>query len=432
MRIAPAMHGTFTRRRFLSGTAAAFVGGIGSSVVGCGSGPRDLADATEAAPIASRPPAEAAPTTITPRPPRPALTPEPHWAPDSLRTLATKLGFIVGAEAHYGYLWPGREKVPYDPYTELPKQFNGAMISSIHMANPWNFSLMPERGTYNFQPYDYVVNWARRNDMSMYGQPLVWGRGGGDEHVFLPRWFLDEVEPGADASAVLKEYVSAVVSHFKEDITAWGIVNELFQPFSASDVWLEKVGPNYPDIAFAAAREANPDAVLVLNGVDNFIDARVPIDIPSEYFALARRLAGDGLLDGVGFELHLQGHRPPGKDALRNAIAPFQSLKNGSMKIYFTEVDVNLQEVTGNRDERWRKQAEIYADLLELALEIGVSGFYLFGNSDELSWLTGALTPPWGGPLAEGTIFDKDGHAKPAFGAMQDVFRAALMKRGIN
>jgi endo-1,4-beta-xylanase len=307
----------------------------------------------------------------------------------------------------------------------VPQFFNSGLFADVHMGNPWNYTLMPARGEFEFKELDFVLDWANRNGIRLHGHPLVWGSGGAH---FFPSWFHDSVQPGTDGQELLRDYISQVLKHFRGQISTWNVVNEPFQPFSGEDYWLTKAGANYPHIAFSAARDADPESILVLNGVDNFIDTRVPIDIPPQYYDLVTSLVSERLLDGIGFELHIQGHRPVARDALERAVESFRAI-GPELRIYFTEVDVNMQMVDGTDEERLATQAGIYRDVAESALALGVSGLYFFGNSDRYSWLRN-LPPPWGGDQAQGTMFDEVGRPKPAYYAVADVLAAEAVRRG--
>ena len=434
----PHQGGIITRRRALGALAAAIGLGGGAALLGkdkiFGGGsssvtvPGVSSDGDGSEPQSPPATQETVDPTATPTKEKPTSTATPEkkrWAPDSLRELADKIDFNIGTQASYGYLWPGRPRVEGDPYFSVPKDFNTGLFADVHMANPWNYTMMPSRGEYNFKELDYVQKWAQSNDIKLHGHPLVWGTAWRD---FFPAWFKDNVQPGEDGQAVLKDYFSNVLKQYKGKIPVWNVVNEPYQPFADPDLWSIKAGSNYPSIAFSAAREADPDAKLILNGVDNFIDTRVPIDIPQPYYTLVSKLTSEGVLDGVGFELHMQGHRPPSKDALRRAVDSFKQI-NPDLQIYFTEVDVNMQQVGGSEEERLAIQSQIYKDVAEVGLEVGVEGLYLFGNNDNHSWLK-ELSAPWGGDKAAGTVFDSKGNPKPAYKAIQQVLATEALKEG--
>jgi len=195
------------------------------------------------------------------------------------------------------------------------------------------------------------------------------------------------------------------------------VVNE---PWSHGnrDIWREKIGGDYPFIAARAARDANHAAALILNDYDNHL----PTPTADSNLDLASRMAADGLLDGIGFQMHLDAKSPDSlkKDDVKRNLARFARLKGGAFKLMVTEFDVNLHGYPGTSAERWTHQARIYQAMLEALLESGGTEFAIMGNTDELSWLTGL---PTGGGDSEGTPFMADWTPKPAYAAIYDVLR---------
>jgi endo-1,4-beta-xylanase len=123
-----------------------------------------------------------------------------------------------------------------------------------------------------------------------------------------------------------------------------------------------KIGPDYIDIAFEAAREADPSAILIYNDFGN----ETPGGPTTEYtLETVSRLRSKGLLDGVGLQMHLNGRNPPRISEL------IQALDDYPLPVYITELDVNLSGVGGSRQERFMTQAIIYSDVMLACLETG-------------------------------------------------------------
>ena len=100
----------------------------------------------------------------------------------------------------------------------------------------------------------------------------------------------------------LRTHITAVVSHFKGKVYAWDVVNEAIDDGSSTyrtSKWYTICGEDYIFEAFAAAREADPDAKLFYNDY-SAID---PVK-REKIYDLLTKLKAQNLVDGMG----LQGH----------------------------------------------------------------------------------------------------------------------------
>ncbi len=331
---------------------------------------------------------------------------EPEPRP-TLRQVADQVPFRLGTQA--AYLFAGGPSVQQ----QIPRHFNMLGLE-LYMQFPPNPGIHPQRDTYLFNWPDFVVGWAASKGMTVHGGNLAWGTNAGYTR-FTPDW-VKTAPTRNDAIAILTEWVSALVARYPQVLT-WTIVNE---PWShgSRDIWREKIGDDYPFVAAKAARSANPNAALILNDYDNHLATPTA----DSNLDLASRMVAEGLLDGVGFQMHLDAKSPDSlkKDDVKRNLARFAKLKGGAFKLMVTEFDVNLHGYPGTTAERWVHQARIYQAMLEALLESGGTEFAIMGNTDELSWLTGL---PTGGVDSEGTPFMADWTPKPAYAAIYDVLR---------
>ena len=87
-------------------------------------------------------------------------------------------------------------------------------------------------------------------------------------------------------------------------------------------------------------------------------------------------LLPQGLLDGVGLQMHLlqSDTVPPDKQDV------ITTMKSYGLPVYVTEFDVNLRNVPGDQETRYAFQAKVYQDMLETCLQSGVcKGLTVFG-----------------------------------------------------
>ena len=73
------------------------------------------------------------------------------------------------------------------------------------------------------------------------------------------------------------------------------------------DVFYQKFGYDYIDLAFQIARETDPTATLIYNADDN-----ETVDSPTSALThqIVERLKSKGLVEGAGSEMHLDASTP--------------------------------------------------------------------------------------------------------------------------
>ncbi len=112
-------------------------------------------------------------------------------------------------------------------------------------------------GQYDFTGADTLAAFARRHGLKLRGHPLVW-------HKRNPDWLTEPRD-----ESVLTGYITALVSRYRGRMQSWDVVNEAIQPGEPGNlrptIWLKRFGPSYIDLAFHAARAADPGALLVYN-----------------------------------------------------------------------------------------------------------------------------------------------------------------------
>ena len=207
-------------------------------------------------------------------------------------------------------------------------------------------------------------------------------------------------------------YVRTVVSEYQGKVDIWRVVNEFdINPKSTWDPYFWLAGPDYPDLAFRAAREADPDAKLIMNPETISPEANAGDWSFSITFPVTERLRAQGLIDGVGDQGHENAAQPFDWEAR------FALLGEYGLEVSITERDVDLGDISGSDEERFTLQAERYATALRLALMNGVRTFSFwecFG--DKYNWLERMLIS---NSKADPTLFYDDGNPKLAYFAVK-------------
>ncbi len=266
----------------------------------------------------------------------------------------------------------------------------------------------PEPGVFDFGWADAQLDTWLKAGMRIRGHPLVWGA----DPENSPGWLTDGSLSSAEMRQVIVNHVDTIVRRYRGRVSEWVVVNEPYLPgygYPLTDVFYNTIGPGYVDLAFETARNADPEARLILNNNDDE-HSRGNID---GMRALAQHLQSAGLLDAVGLEMHMVDMSwVPG--GIPTAADVTSSIESYGMPCVVTEFDYDLSGYPGTEDEKLTRQAEVYTRLLGAALEAGVT---------EISFWT--LTDGTGqAPGSQPALFTDPAHPKPAYYAVRDALKA--------
>lgn len=292
---------------------------------------------------------------------------------EPLRVLAQRKNILIGTtHATFGNAYDTR----HEPI--LANQFNQM---AIDVAWAW---IHPDRNTYDFSTVDQIVNFAKRNGMEMLGKPLIWGNS-------LPRWLTEGNFSGDARITIMQDHIKTVMEPYRRIIPQWGVVTEAVgdQGELKDNFWLRNIGPDYVELAFRAARAADPDALLLYNEYG----IATPGPKTDKVFEMLSELRAKGLVDELGVQMHVALKRQlPSKDVVKRTMERF---KNLGLRVFVSEIDVDLAGVSRSMEERQQMQADFYRDMIEIAMEGGHSQFLVWGFEDKTSWLLseGAESP---------------------------------------
>ena len=283
--------------------------------------------------------------------------------------------------------------------------------------------LRPAPDKFDFTRSDALVDFARQHNIKLRGHTLVW-------HEAIPTWFATTVT-SENAKQYLEDHISTVVGRYKGKMLSWDVVNEAVLPADGrtdglrNSPWMKLLGPDYIEIAFRAARKADPHLILTYNDYGVEYDNQEDTDRRRYILELLRSLKAKGVpLDALGIQSHIKAAFPAGvgKD-LRDYMA---AARNLGLQIFITELDVNEDDLpyddVAKRDE---VIARTYTDFLTVALaEPAVKAVLLWGLSDSHTWLNNGPTHHRKQPNRpqRSLLFDKDYKPKPAFFAVRDAF----------
>ncbi len=316
----------------------------------------------------------------------------------TLRELADKRNIYIGAA--------GDASQFADPeYAKLlSREFN--MVAAEN-AMKWQV-LHPEPDRYDFSAGDALVSFAKSQQMAVYGHVLVWDYG-------YPSWVSEE-ERSRDAwIQLLCTHVKTVVSHYRGQIYAWHVVNEVVNNDGSlrNTLWMKTIGPEYIAMTFQWAREADPGALLILN--DHFGEG---LNVKSEaIYSLVKGLLQMGVpIDGVGMQMHLWLWGPPTSQELETNM---QRLADLDLDVHITEMDVRTQLSSDSIEVKMAVQADTYRQVLAACLITKrCKVFVTWGLTDRYSWI-----PAFTGKPDVPLLFDVNGQPKPAYYAIRDLLR---------
>jgi endo-1,4-beta-xylanase len=343
---------------------------------------------------------------------------------NSLQAHAHKRGLLAGCAV-------GAANLKDDAFTSvLAAQFGLVVAENAMKFGP----IKPKPDTYFFDDADALVNFAHQHNIKVRGHNFVW-------HEQLPTWFKD-VATKDNARKILTDHIMTVGGRYKGKMQSWDVVNEAIQVSDGrpdglrKSPWLELIGPDYLEIAFHTAHQADPKARLTYNeygiendGTDDVAKCAATLDL------LKRLKAANVPLHALGIQSHINVGESWGK-GLRELIDGAKAL---GLEVYLTELDVNDKTVKetdvaapADLADIDRIVAGVYTSYLSVALESkAVKSVLTWGLTDAHTWLAGFMRPhttddkqpprPPQRPLP----FDPDLKPAPAFFAMRDVFDKA-------
>lgn len=247
-------------------------------------------------------------------------------------------------------------------------------------------ALRPTRTDYDFSASDALFAFASKHKIRVRAHTLVW-------HNSVPDWLLDPANR-VDARQLLVDHIRTVVGRYRGRVHSWDVVNEAILPADGQpnglrkSFWYEAVGPDYIELAFRTAREADPHAKLTYNDYGVEYDSDEQAERRKDILALLQRLQQNKVpLDAVGIQSHIKAASPYslGK-GLSDYIAGIRAM---GLEVYLTEMDVNEDDVTSDDiAQRDQAVADTYRKFLDIALASpAVKLMLTWGVSDRRTWL---------------------------------------------
>ncbi len=333
-------------------------------------------------------------------------------AAPTLRDIGDRKGLLVGSAVSH-------RQLQRPTFTKLVADQAGIVVPENDMK--WEI-IHPEPDRFDFAQADDLLAFTIRHRQKLRGHNLCW-------HNQMPPWFA-QVATRENAADLLRRHIAEVAGHFAGHIHSWDVVNEAVNVADGrpdglrNSTWLQLLGPDYIGIAFRAASQADPKALLTYNEYAVEPDSPESDDKRRAVLRLLSWMREQKIpIQSVGLQSHLRASTNlPSWAGLHRFLEEVEKL---DLDILVTELDVNDSELTGDVEERDDAVAKLYGDYLTNILQhASVKGVLTWGLTDRDSWLNSPSRRHDKRRLRP-LPFDRALKPKPAFYAMVDAMSAA-------
>jgi endo-1,4-beta-xylanase len=275
-----------------------------------------------------------------------------------------------------------------------------------------------------------MMRFAEDNKLLVHGHNLCW-------NAFNPPW-VDAVINKSNARQFLVQHITTVMKRYAGRIDSWDIVNEPVVPWDSRrdglypGVWVNSLGPEYIDIAFHTAAEADPKALRVLNF--NHVEYETPDCAKTQERAipLLKQYLGRGVpIQAIGLESHMDASQPLGDASLVRFV---DTVRGMGLDVLITELDVNDTQVAGDIANRDREVARCYHDyLMRIGHAGGTKRVIFWTPSDQWVWLNsvkGAAFQRADRMPHRAGLWDENMRPKPSYDASFAALQGVCAGRG--
>lgn len=285
----------------------------------------------------------------------------PSWSADSLQAAAAAKGLTYGCEVPFHRF----DATP--AYRQAVARECGILVCGTEMKME---EVLPAPGKTDFARGDAILRFARGNGQRMRGHTLVW-------HAALPPWVgpLLGRASAVQAEDFMRRWIETVAGHYRGQIVAWDVVNEILGNESDPDrggglrdsPWLASIGPGYVDLAFRILHETDPAAAGTWN--EDAVEQGVPW-MEAKRTKVLRRLEAmrsRGVpIRRFGLQSHLTSTIPIDQGQLRRFLREIGQMGLG---IEITELDIDDRAFPSDVATRDRMVADYARRYLDVVLD---------------------------------------------------------------
>ncbi len=259
--------------------------------------------------------------------------------------------------------------------------------------------------TYDYGYSDVEIDMGVKSKMPLMSHMLVWSS-------VIPDWLASGNYSDKEIMEIMTHWITTTMKRYPQ-IKVWEVVNEAYN----NDFFQRKLGDDYIVEFYKIARNARPDADLIYNDYSNHSTIDTSLENGQRTLhtiKIIEKLKKENLIDGVGVEMVIYA------DKLPPTYADITStLKSYGIPVYVTEFAVIMTNVSGSKEQRWLKQADIYYGIVRAVLESKVCNTIIYFNQTDTN-------SPWEiqkelyeySVNADPTLFDDNFNPKPAYYAV--------------
>ncbi|KAK6342207.1 hypothetical protein TWF730_001685 [Orbilia blumenaviensis] len=244
-------------------------------------------------------------------------------------------------------------------------------------------SIEPNQGSYNWDTADLLVNFAQTNGKQVRGHTLLW-------HSQLPQW-VKNINNKATLTKVIQDHAAAVAGRYKGKIYAWDVANEVIADGGGmrTSVFSQVFGDwTFLDVAFKAAKAADPNAKLCLNDYNiDYTGGKL-----TTFIQVVKDLKSRGVpIDCVG----TQTHTSVGSSNIGNYKNTLTMLAGTGCEVQITELDIAFPS-TSSSSALLNQQSNDYKTIVGACMSTSAcTGITVWGVSDKNSWIKGKYPLLW-------------------------------------
>jgi GH35 family endo-1,4-beta-xylanase len=228
--------------------------------------------------------------------------------------------FLFGCQIFGWGNWQTEEE------NEAYKRRFAAIFNFATLGFYWKY-YEPVEGKPNYAYSEQVAAWCAENGIKTKGHMLAWNR--------IPEW-LNTLSPETMLQRQ-RDRVGECTAHFRGKIDAWEVVNE-FSEWSDKQSWehapklveaVDKYGKTkFINDCFTEARKANPEAMLLINDLDDRYEKLLEQIIEANN--------GKPLFDVVG----VQSHMHAGIWDNQKIVSVCETFSKSNVPVHFTELTI--------------------------------------------------------------------------------------------
>jgi len=193
--------------------------------------------------------------------------------------------------------------------------------------------IQPQEGVFEMTLTDRFVKFGEKNKMNIIGHNLVW-------HSQTPAWFFVDKAGKQVSREVLiermRKHITTLVTRYKGRVHGWDVVNEALEDDGSlrKSLWYKIIGPEYIELAFRFAHEADPKAELYYNDYNLFKPSK-----RNGAVEIVKSLQAKGCrIDAVGE----QGHYSLDMNVFDDLKGSIVAISNLGVKVMITELDLTI------------------------------------------------------------------------------------------